>query len=122
MLKEINAQLDTLYATYQGEHTIGIRTHMYLDGNPINFRFQQIDDKVSRLVTTPVFSEHLAWCTGNWKKAAPTIEALASPYGVRWDNENGILFLEFRRNEMTIAQAILRLQQTVAVICQLGNP
>lgn len=120
MLKEINEQLDTLYRAYEDGSDIGIWTHMYLEGDPVNFRFYQENDKVSRLVTCPGFSEWMAWCTGNWKEAAPAIEALAKPYGVAWDNENGALYLQFRRNEMTIAQAILRLQQAASVICALG--
>lgn len=120
MLKEINEQLDMLYRAYEDSSGIGIWTHMYLEGDPVNFRFYQEDDKFSRLVTGPGFSEWMAWCTGSWKKAAPAIEALAKPYGVEWDNENGALYLRFRRNEMTVSQAILRLQQAVAVICALG--
>lgn len=120
MLKEINEQLEELYRAYADSPGIGIWTHMYLEGDPVNFRFYQEDDKFCRLVTGPSFSEWMAWCTGDWKAAAPAIEALAKPYGVAWDNENGTLSLRFRRNEMTVAQAVLRLQQAVAVICALG--
>ena len=120
MLNEINEQLDTLYRAYEDGSGIGIWTHMYLEGEPVNFRFYQEDDKISRLATGPNFSEWMAFSTGNWKEAAPAIEALARPYGVAWDNENGMLFLRFRRNEMTVSQAVLRLQQAVAVICALG--
>ncbi len=123
MLKEINEQLDSLYRAYEGDNNTGtgIWTHIYLEGQPINFRFHQENEKFSRLVTTPNFSEWMAWATGDWKKAAPIIEALAKPYGVAWDNENGVLYLRFRRNEMSIAQAVLRLQQAVCVISALGS-
>ena len=120
MLKEISKQLDTLYRAYDDGTAIGIWTHMYLEGEPINFRFYREDDKFSRLVTGPAFSEWMAWCTGDWKTAEAAIEALAKPYGVAWDNKNGALYLRFRRNEMTVAQAIMRLQQAVAVVCALG--
>lgn len=120
MLKEINGQLDTLYRAYEDGTDMGVWTHMYLDGDPVNFRFCQEDDKFSRLSTGPNFSEWIASATGNWKAAAPVIEVLAKPYGVGWDNENGALYLRFRRNEMTVAQAVLRLQQAVAVISALG--
>ena len=93
---------------------------MRLEGEPVNFRFYQEDEKYARLVTNPVFSQWMAWSTGNWKAAAPEIEALAKPYGVAWDNENGTLYLRFRRNEMTLAEAVLRLQQAAAVVCALG--
>ena len=121
MLKEISEQLDTMYRVSENGSELNIWTHMSLDGDPINFRFVQIDDKFSRIFTTPNFSEWMACCTGDWKKAAPDIEKLARLYGVEWDNENGVLFLQFRRNEMTIAQGIMRLQQAVAVICQLSS-
>ena len=120
MLKEIDKQLDTLYRAYDDGAALGIRTHMRLEGEPMNFRFYREDEKYARLVTAPGFAEWMAWCTGNWKKAAPMIEALAKPYGVAWDNENGALFLRFRRNEMTMAQAVMRLQQAAAVVCALG--
>ena len=67
------------------------------------------------------FSEWVAWSTGSWKRAAPDIQRLAARYGVQWDNENGALFLRFRRNEMSAAQAILRLQQAVYAVGALGN-
>lgn len=120
MLKEIDRQLDTLYRAYEDRSETRIWTHMYLEGDPINFRFYQEDDKFSRLTTDPAFSQWMAWCTGDWKKAASAIEALAKPYGVTWDNDAGILQLRFRRNEMTVAQAVVRLQQAVAVISALG--
>ena len=121
MLKEIDKQLETLYRGYDAGTTLGIRTHMRLEGEPMNFLFYQEDEKYARLVTCSNFSEWMAWCTGNWKKAAPMIEALAKPYGVAWDNENGALFLRFRRNEMTMAEAVMRLQQAAAVVCALGS-
>ena len=120
MLKEIDKQLETLYEGYDDGAALGIRTHMRLEGEPMNFRFYQEDEKYARLVTSSNFSEWMAWCTGSWKKAAPMIEALAKPYGVAWDNENGALFLRFRRNEMTLAEAVMRLQQAAAVVCALG--
>ena len=120
MLNEISQQLDSLYHAYTDSPAIGIWTHMHLDGTPINFRFYREDDKFSRLTTDANFSEWMAYCTGDRKKAAPIIEALAKPYGVAWDNEMGALYIRFRRNEMTVAQGILRLQQAVAVVCALG--
>ena len=44
-----------------------------------------------------------------------------APLCLTWDNENGALYLRFRRNELTIAQAVIRLQQAVAVICEMGS-
>ncbi len=120
MLKEIAEQLDDLYRAYSDGCDIGIWSHMYLDGTPINFRFYQEDSKVCRLVTGTAFSDWMAWCTGDWEKASRDIEALAKPYGATWDNEKGELSLRFRRNEMSVAEALIRLLQAVAVISALG--
>ncbi len=120
MLNEISNQLDSFCRAYKDGADIGIWTHMYLEGDPINFRFHQEDNKFSTLTTGASFSEWMAYCTGNWKKASPTIHAIADIYGVVWDDENGSLSIRFRRNEMSIAQAVMRLQQAVAVICTLG--
>lgn len=119
MLTDIKQQLGTLYSVYDAGTCLGIRTYIYLDGEPVNFLFYQEDSKYARLVTGPNFSQWMACCTGDWKKAAPTIEKLAAFYGAAWDTELGALVLRFRRNEMTVAQAVLRMQQAVAVICAL---
>ena len=121
MLKEINRQLDTLYRAYGDRGEIRIWTHIYIEGDPVNFIFSQEDNKYSRLTTPPVFAEWMAACTGNWRKAAPAIEKLAASYGVAWDNENGALYLRFRRNETSIAEAVIRLHQAVAVVSAIGN-
>ena len=121
MLTEIKQQLETLYRGYEDSAGLCIRTHMYLEGEPINFRFYREDEKYARLVTTSGFSRWMAWCTGDWKKAAPLIDQLARPYGAAWDEENGALYLRFRRNEMTLAQAVMRLQQAAAVVSALDT-
>lgn len=121
ILTDISNQLDKLYRVYETYEGIGIGTYVHLEGDPINFLFFQEDDKYARIVTNRNFSEWMAWCTDGWTKAAPAIERLAAPYGVQWDNDQGALFIRFRRNEMTIAQAILRLQQAVSVISALES-
>jgi hypothetical protein len=121
ILEDISRQLDNLYCTNDLSDGISIGTHISFEGDRINFCYQQEDEKYARIVTNRNFSEWMAWCTGNWKAAAPMIEQLAKPYGVQWDNEEGALFFRFRRNEITIAQAVLRLQQAVFVIGALKN-
>ncbi|MBQ4037028.1 MAG: hypothetical protein IJC84_02765 [Clostridia bacterium] len=120
MLKEIREQLDTMFCAYEDRGALDVWTHMTIEGDPINFRFYQEDNKYARLVTPPCFSEWMAYSTGCWSRAASTIEALAEPYGVSWDNENGALYIRFRRNEMSVAEAIMRLQQAVSLVCELG--
>lgn len=116
ILEDINEQLDRLYDTYALRDSISIATGYTIEGDPINFLFHQEDDKYACITTNDNFSEWMAWSTDGWCAKAPMIERLARPYGVRWDIENGRLFIRFRRNEMSIAQAVLRLQQAVFII------
>ena len=116
MLHDIDRQMERLYAVYENPEGIVIATGITYDGEPINFLFCQEDDKHSCITTNRNFSEWMAWCTGGWAKAAPKIEKLAALYGVQWDNTEGKLYIRFRRNEMSLTQAVLRLQQAVAVV------
>ena len=121
MLQQINEQLEKLYCTHQIKDAISIGTWYRIQGDPINFHFVQEDDKYSRIVTNRNFSDWIAWNTGDWHRATPAIAHLANRYGVQWDPNEGTLYIRFRRNEMTIAQAILRLQQAVFVVGSLES-
>ena len=121
ILHDIDRQLEKLYHTYENRDGINIFTGITLEGDPVSFLFQQEDEKYSRLTTNRNFSAWTAWCTNGWTEAAPKIEKLAAPYGVHWDNDTGSLYIRFRRNEMTLAQAVLRLQQAVAVVGSLES-
>lgn len=116
ILEHIDQQLEKLYCTSQLSDSISIGTWYYIEGDPINFQYYQEDEKFSRIVTNRNFSEWIAWHTDGWRKAAPVIRKIVEPYGVQWDNEDGRLYIRFHRNEMTLAQAIMRLQQAVFVI------
>lgn len=121
MLQKINEQLEMLYCTHALKDAVSIGTWYTIEGDPVNFSFIQEDDKYARITTNRNFAEWMANCTGSWRKAVPDIERLAAMYGVRWDPEDGCLFIRFRRNEMTLAQAIMRLQQAVFVVGSLGT-
>ena len=116
ILEEINRQLSRLYCTNDLSDSISIGTWYTIEGDPINFHFYQEDDKYSRITTNENFSQWMACCTNGWSEKAPVIEQFAGLYGVKWDNNKGQLYIRFRRNEMSIAQAVMRLQQAVFVI------
>lgn len=116
ILKDIDTQLKRLYCTGEHDDYLSIGTWFTIEGDPINLRYVQEDHKISRITTNSNFTEWIAWHTDGWRKASPLIEELVGPYGVQWDQDNGILFIRFHRNEMTIAQAILRLMQAVYIV------
>ena len=121
IIRDIDRQMENLYSTYENSDGINIVTGITVEGDPVNFLFQQEDDKYSRLATNRNFFEWMAWCTGDLRKAAPKIEKIAAIYGVQWDAVAGRLYIRFRRNEMTLAQAVLRLQQAVSVVGAMGS-
>ena len=120
ILQQIHDRLEMLYCTQELKDAISIGTWYTIEGDPINFHFIQEDDKYARLTTNRNFSEWMANCTGSWIQAAPVIAQLAGIYGVRWDPADGCLFIRFRRNEMTLSQAVLLMQQAVFVVGSLG--
>jgi hypothetical protein len=116
ILRDINAQLTKLYYIYESSNSIHIATWYRIDGAPINFHFYQEDGKYSRITTNDHFTEWMTCYPDGLDKAAPLIERLAATYGVHWDLENKNLFIQFRRNEMTLAQAVMRLLQAVYLV------
>lgn len=121
ILQDIDKQSEKLYHTYENYNGTVIATGISYEGNPVNFIFNEENDKYSHISTSNNFSEWIAWRTNGWTKAAPRIEKIASFYGVQWNNETGSLYIRFRRNEMTVAQAVIRLQQAVAVVGCIGE-
>ena len=119
LLQEIDKQLSKLYSTHELRDCISIGTGYTIEGDPINFLFYQEDEKYSFITTNERFSEWMAWITDGWRSKASIIERYAVVYGVHWDNDKGRLFIRFRRNEMTLAQGIMRLQQAVFLIASL---
>lgn len=120
-LKEVSRQLDEIYSTHESFGGTIICPDIFFDGEEMNFIFSLEEEKFARIEVSSNFAERMAWCTGDWKKATPVIRRLAKPYGVEWDNERGILYIRFRRNEMTVGQAVSRLKQAVLVAGSLGE-
>lgn len=120
-LEKVSIALDSLYATRDYRDSTVIRPHLFFEGDGMTFLFHLESEKYAQIRLSPNFAEWMAWCTDSWKKAAPKITQLAEPYGVQWDNEEGLLFIRFRRNEMTVSEAVLRLHQAALVVGSLGH-
>ncbi len=120
-LKEVSRQLDELYSTHESFSGTIICPDIFFDGEEMNFIFSLEEEKFTRIEVSSNFAERMAWCTGDFRMAVPAIRRLAKPYGVEWDDEKGVLYIRFRRNEMSIARAVLRLEQAVLVVGSLGE-
>ena len=113
-LKDVTNQMNTLFATSDGDGYTTIDPHINYQGDKITFRFYLEDDKYSRIELSPNASEILANCSGG-NSAEAIMSKLSKPYNVEYDREKCVLFIRFRRNEMTLAEAILRLEQATLV-------
>lgn len=120
-LKEVNKQLNSWFDTRNSHDGIIIYPEIFFDGEEIGFLFSQKEDKYAHIQTTANFGERVAFCTDGWRKVTPVIQDLIRPYGVNWDENRGVLFIQFRRNEITITQAVMRLTQAVFVVGSLGE-
>ena len=119
-LEQVSNALDKLYSTRAYTNSTIIHPGLSFDGDGMTFLFRLESDKYAQIRLSPNFSEWMAYCTDGWKAVAPQIEQLAAPYGVQWDNDEGVLFIRFRRNEITISEAVLRLHQAALVVGSWG--
>lgn len=119
-LEEVKNQLDTLFDTSDGNGYTTIDPHINYQGDKITFRFYLEDDKYSRIELSPDTSEILAYCAGG-NSAEAIMSKLSKPYNVEYDREKCVLFIRFRRNEMTLAEAVLRLEQATLVAISVNH-
>ena len=90
------------------------------DGMPCRICFEE--DKYCRLSTVNPFDEWMACAVRDgWLAATPQIREIASHFGVQWDEKEGSLFIRFRRNEMSITQALIRLNTAMRIVCELNR-
>jgi hypothetical protein len=116
ILIDVIDQIDMLYSTRDLHDSIQIATGYRIDGAPINFHFYQEDEKYAYITTNAHFTDWLSCYPDGLSNAAPLIEQLASLYDVHWDCDHGRLVIRFRRNEITLAQAVMRLLQAVFLV------
>lgn len=120
ILQDLCSQLDRLYQTTPYyEDQILIYPSLFFDGDGMRFTFRLEEDKYARIEISENFGEWMACYPGGWKAVEPHIRRFTEPFGVEWDGERGILFIRFRRNEMSVAQAVLRLEQAALVVGNL---
>lgn len=119
-LEEAKNQMSTLFDTSNRDGYTTIDPHINYQGNKITFRFYLEDDKYSKIELSPNAREILANCAGG-NSAKPIMQKLCAPYKVEYDSEKCVLFIRFRRNEMTLAEAVLRLEQATLVAISVNH-
>lgn len=113
--------MDTLFETKDADGYTIIDPHIRFDSDKITFRFYLEDEKYSKIELSPNSREIIGYLIGNRESFSDTIEALASRYHVTWDKYTHLLFIRFRRNEMALSQAVMRLTQATQAIISLNR-
>ncbi|MBQ8290912.1 MAG: hypothetical protein IJX88_00170 [Clostridia bacterium] len=101
----------------KGDHWgLHIALGMFFDGEGMSYRLEEVAPKTLRLSTGGSFSEWLAYATLDYTEYKEEIEAVAKRFGAEWNEEKGELFIQFKRNELSIGEAYFRLAQAMGVI------
>ena len=123
MLNEIEKYVgENLFRAYPAGNQTRISSgiHMGGDGMPCRISFEE--DKYCRLSTVNPFDEWMACALRDgWNSATEQIREIAGHFGVQWDEREGCLFIRFRRNEMSITQAMIRLHTAMRIIGQMNH-
>ena len=53
------------------------------------------------------------------KKYLPYIEKICARLGLSWDGEKGVLSLRFKRNDMTLSEAVMRMEEGIFALYSL---
>lgn len=94
-----------------------IQTYLFLDGESTGI-YYNTDGKEIELKTDGNFSESL-WLFYEYEKYLPYIEKICARLGLSWDGEKGVLSLRFRRNDMTLSEAVMRMEEGIFALYSL---
>ena len=114
-----NENQKALYGLYDVRGNI-ILTGMFWDGDSANIIFEQEDKKYMRISSCENFEAFTETVfIDNYEDYAPYIDKINARYGTCFDAQKRQLYLRFRRNEMTITEAVTKLHGAMMLIASL---
>lgn len=119
MLETLKSNLSKLYYTTNDDDLTLIDPNISIDGCGINFIFKYLDNKDCILATTKTNNEYLEYLYDDYDKNILYINKINARFKTTFDEENQIIFLKFRRNELSLTQAITNLSQAVYLYANL---
>ena len=117
--REIEKELTPYYRAV-GEGPFRILPNMMLDGDGAVF-FLHIEGRELTLTTDEVFKNYYIFGLGSELDYLPYLDKICARFGVAWDRETYSLSLHFRRNDMTLAEALTKLESAARLIAGLGE-
>ena len=123
MLDRIEQYLhESLFQAHAHAGYTQISSGVRFDGDSMPCRIFFEEDKYCRITSANPFDEWLAFTLRDgWMVATPQIQEIANHFGVQWDEKEGCLFIRFRRNELSITQALIRLHTAMRIIGELNH-
>ena len=115
MYGNLAGYLKTLYFSTSNDDIVLINPNIILDGDGINFYYKMIDSHNAKLSTSSKDNQIICDVINNYDKYKDYIDKINSRFNTTIDFDNLTLSIEFRRNEITLTDAIMRLTQAVYI-------
>ena len=113
---ELNRLLNGLFDTRDGGDCVFISPWIHFDGEGTVFRFTMEDRHTCRIETDRNFTDWFGYITLDWEDYREEIAMVTTRFGTEWDATRGVLSISFRRNEMPLAEALLKLEQCMLIL------
>ena len=109
-----------MYECREINGTVYIRTGTFLEGEGVNFIFYPDGTHFCRIQTDENFSDYYKYFIGG-ESYTDEVAPLLSRFGVKLDREGGVLYIRFRRNEISVAEAICKLHAAMLMLSSFGR-
>ena len=112
----LTESLGDLYLVDNGR----IRPGSFWDGDECTMIFESQPDKYMRISSDDrftAFTERVF--IEEWEDYSAYVNAINARYGTAWDEQRRQLYIRFRRNEMSVSDAVARLHGAMMLVAAL---
>ncbi len=92
-----------------------IYTGIFFDGESAGIYYEEPDSHTVRLTADESFDEWLGYITFGAENYKDELLLVADRCGVSWDSEKCKLYITFRRNDMSLSEALMRLSKAMMI-------
>ena len=119
-MKYLCESLDMLFDVSEHAGITYVHPHLFFGGEESGFKLYTVDTHVCKITTDRSFSEWYGYVsTDDEARFDKMTELICRRYGLEWDADELVLSITFRRNELTLAPALFRLEGAVLVLAEL---
>ncbi len=120
-VNELKEGLELLFGTYAmpSDNKILISTPHNFDGEYAGVYFEECEGHSVRLTSHENFNDWMDHLTLYPEYYSKEVEAISKRYGTEYSFSENRLTLKFRRNEMTLAEGIMRISKAMYLLGSL---